>query len=680
LIVNKDLIISGPGAANLAVQRSTAAGTPAFRIFNLQAGIVSLSGLAIENGSSDDSGGGINVATTASISDCWISGSFATTSGAGINNLSTLVLSNCVIQGNVVGGGSSASAGGGINNAGTLSAIQCVISSNSVTGGTVVGGTGATGNGGGINNNNTLTITNSLIYGNSVVGGPGADASGGGVFSGDDATLDTCTVAFNSATGGAGGIGGTGQGGGIANDLGTVVVNRSTINGNSGTGGAGGSGSGGAGQGGGISMGFGTFTLESSTISGNQAVKGSGASALAIPRGAGLFNGFGSLTVLHSTITANNVTGASTTDGGGILNSSGFLVMSNAIVAGNSAPVDFASGTNASSQCDYDLFGTTNGPIAAGSNNLSVANAKLGPLQNNGGPTFTHALLCGSPAINAGSNSNAPATDQRGFPRIVDGTIDIGAFEYNNLPPTITCPTATTNCSSAGGTPTTVAVSVSDPNGDPLVVVWTVNGTPFQTNSIPGGTNATQVDLTANFAIGLNFISVSVSDPSDCSASCSTAVDMQARGDLYPIALSLKNVQGVAVGAIIPDIYNGVQPGNFGWLTWAGSPSEPTLGTSLTPPGNSSTYINPLNHADHVVSIGDWVQGKPGVANSFLVRKELDVLEHIDIVVPVWDRALGSGNKSLYHVAAFARVRILNYRLPEQNRITARFLGLEQCN
>jgi hypothetical protein len=135
----------------------------------------------------------------------------------------------------------------------------------------------------------------------------------------------------------------------------------------------------------------------------------------------------------------------------------------------------------------------------------------------------------------------------------------------------------------------------------------------------------------------------------------------------------------VPVGGIIRDIYNGVQPGNFGWLTWAGSPSEPTLVTSLTPPGNSSTYINPLNRNDHIVSVGDWVQGKPGVTNGDKVRKALDTLKTIDIVVPVWDRVRGRGNISLYRVTGFARVRITDYQLPKQNRISARFLGMVDC-
>jgi hypothetical protein len=66
---------------------------------------------------------------------------------------------------------------------------------------------------------------------------------------------------------------------------------------------------------------------------------------------------------------------------------------------------------------------------------VAPVNPRLAPLANNGGPTFTHALLRGSPAIDAGDDTNAPATDQRGIARPRDGdgnrvaVIDIGAFE-----------------------------------------------------------------------------------------------------------------------------------------------------------------------------------------------------------------------------------------------------------
>jgi hypothetical protein len=63
----------------------------------------------------------------------------------------------------------------------------------------------------------------------------------------------------------------------------------------------------------------------------------------------------------------------------------------------------------------------------------TFSDPKLGPLANNGGPTLTMALLPGSPAIDAGNTSLAPATDQRGFPRPAGPAADIGAFEYGSV-------------------------------------------------------------------------------------------------------------------------------------------------------------------------------------------------------------------------------------------------------
>jgi hypothetical protein len=63
--------------------------------------------------------------------------------------------------------------------------------------------------------------------------------------------------------------------------------------------------------------------------------------------------------------------------------------------------------------------------------NIVGQNPLLGPLANNGGPTQTHALLSGSPAIDTGSNPLALSFDQRGtgFARTVGAQTDIGAFE-----------------------------------------------------------------------------------------------------------------------------------------------------------------------------------------------------------------------------------------------------------
>src|SRR5439155_1754512 len=179
----------------------------------------------------------------------------------------------------------------------------------------------------------------------------------------------------------------------------------------------------------------------------------------------------------------------------------------------------------------FNLIGTTNGSFDP-SDQLDVAAAavRLGPLQDNGGPTFTHALLCGSPAINAGDNTGAPDpdTDQRGigFPRpeSVGGVIDIGAYEYKNIPPAIiSCPAPiTVDCASAS-CQATLVVGVAD--GDPLTVVWSVDGTPAHTSVVPAGGNS--ASFTASFAVGTHAINLSVSDPSSCLAACSTTVDVR---------------------------------------------------------------------------------------------------------------------------------------------------------
>jgi Flp pilus assembly protein TadG len=140
---------------------------------------------------------------------------------------------------------------------------------------------------------------------------------------------------------------------------------------------------------------------------------------------------------------------------------------------------------------------------------------------------------------------------------------------------------------------------------------------------------------------------------------------------VYPIAVDW---QDFAEGESY-DIYAGGGPGNFGWLTWRGSPCVPTLCTSLTPPGDSETYVNPYNASDHVLDVWDWVQGTPGVSNASCVRARLDhfVSSGEPITIIVWDAVEGSGANLNYRIAGFAEFILENYRLPSQNRITGRF-------
>ena len=179
------------------------------------------------------------------------------------------------------------------------------------------------------------------------------------------------------------------------------------------------------------------MALTNVTVSGNSANVGGGVFAA---------SGFG--TIKHSTITANETRGV----GHGIYLQSGPLEIENSIVASNVGPTqgDILAVGNAKINSRYSLIGSnfgsglsaTSGGIPDANGNLVGGNSnpiipKLGSLADNGGPTRTHGLLPGSPAINAGSPGasadfeGVPAHDQRGAPftRVYGGRIDMGAVE-----------------------------------------------------------------------------------------------------------------------------------------------------------------------------------------------------------------------------------------------------------
>lgn len=168
---------------------------------------------------------------------------------------------------------------------------------------------------------------------------------------------------------------------------------------------------------------------------------------------------------------------------------------------------------------------------------------------------------------------------------------------------------------------------------------------------------------------------------------------------LYPIALNRSNVENVAVGTSIKDVWNGMGSGNFGWLSWTGDGSEGVLSKSLTPPGDSETYVNPNNSSDHKISYGDWIRGNSGVTNSTGVRAALDKMKAQDVIIPVWDEAnCVSGSGAQYKTWKYAKVRLTSYNLagnsssvessnsdkvcyerPGKNTITATFKGFVDC-
>jgi hypothetical protein len=246
----------------------------------------------------------------------------------------------------------------------------------------------------------------------------GIAVSGGGIWN-DHATLtvNSCAVTGNSATDSKY------AGGGIINDgfccgggsgPATLNVINSTISGNSAN----------AGFGGGImNLGLGyvaTLTVSNSTITGNAARDQAG--------GGGIDNqSDGQAFAMVANTTFSDNFGYA-----GIIND-GELTIGNTILKAGARPTIIKVGFGRTTSAGYNLSRDNADGLLNGPGDQINTDPMLGPLQNNGGPTFTHALLPGSPAIDGGDSNFTPAPlyDQRGpgYPRVVNGRIDKGSFE-----------------------------------------------------------------------------------------------------------------------------------------------------------------------------------------------------------------------------------------------------------
>ena len=216
-----------------------------------------------------------------------------------------------------------------------------------------------------------------------------------------------------------------------------------------------------AGSGGGIYNAAGSLRLINSTLSGNLAAGGTANAGNSIQQGSGyggaVYNASGaSLRATNTTISANTARRTNDFSGGGGIGQGGGIftagpasaaTLANSIAASNSTSNNgpdlygafTSSGYNLVGQSD-DSTGVTNGANGdkVGSS-ASPLSPRLGALANNGGPTQTMALSIISPALNAGSNTlavdasnNTLTTDQRGagYPRVLDSTVDVGAYEF----------------------------------------------------------------------------------------------------------------------------------------------------------------------------------------------------------------------------------------------------------
>ncbi|MBC8291245.1 MAG: FG-GAP repeat protein, partial [Planctomycetes bacterium] len=231
------------------------------------------------------------------------------------------------------------------------------------------------------------------------------------IHSGATLTLEELTITGGSVSG----AGTDGSGGGIRN-AGTLNLTASLLHGNSAT------------TGGAIAS-TGTLAITNSTISTNTATDAGGIEVSG-----------GTATLLHATLTANDAT---TATGGLRQSSTGSVTPTSTLVAGNTSPTD--PDTTGTFTATFSLIGdagtATGLTDGVDSNQVGASGSEidplLGPLANNTGPTMTHRLLAGSPAIDTADNASAPATDQRAITRPVNGNpkedafanADIGAVE-----------------------------------------------------------------------------------------------------------------------------------------------------------------------------------------------------------------------------------------------------------
>lgn len=431
--VSRSVTIQGRGAESTTVEGSGFGG-----VFVIQAGhTVTLNNLAISNGWANNGAGIWNGGSNTVINGCVITNNSANQNGGGIYNTAggMITLNNCTLSFN-----DSDYHGAGIyNHDGTLAISDSEIITNTARrdGGAIYNAGGSvtvknsllSGNivwdyGGGIYHaSGTMTIIGSAFTNNS------ADGYGGGLYIaegtvGISATLVDENDAFigggiYNASGDVGIVNGVFIsnsayiGAGLANGVsGNLYSASTTIHGNTATS-----------NGGGIAN-IGIVNIVNSTVSGNSARYGAGIEN----RESNNSNDFGVLTITNSTLNGNMAV-----TGGGIHNWDAARVsIANTIIANSSG--DDCTGGGAYFSAGHNLGSDATCNFTA-DGDLPSTNPMLGPLKDNGGETWTHALLRGSPAIDAGDDAACPATDQRGEPRPRDGdgdgaaTCDIGAYE-----------------------------------------------------------------------------------------------------------------------------------------------------------------------------------------------------------------------------------------------------------
>jgi hypothetical protein len=411
LDIRAGMTISGDVGGGTFVQFGAAKGKGGDRIFDVfSTNKVTISHLTIRYGSDVEvkTGGCVRNIGRLLLLDDTVTACTSGLGGGGIASYGTLTIQDSIVSNNSASSAIRQVNGGGITGGpkasgapGTVTIIHSQIINN-----TARSTRPQVGYGGGFANTGTMTIRNSVIGSNQ------ADSSAAGLSNvAGSLTITTTTVSNNKATRDAGGV---------AND-GSLTVNASTFSGNLSGYNCAGADCNQSFAGGLLNTATGTANVFNSTFSGNTC-KGSGG---------GMLN-LGTLHLFSSTV-VNNSCGFSP---GLASNASGHTYLKNTILAKNTGPGGDC--TSSVTSLGHNLVGTLGNCSIGGTTagNLVGVDPNVGLLANNGGTTFTHALLAGSPAIDAGDPAGCTdtaghllTTDQRGFSRTVGRACDIGSYE-----------------------------------------------------------------------------------------------------------------------------------------------------------------------------------------------------------------------------------------------------------
>jgi predicted outer membrane repeat protein len=415
-------------AGTLTINTSVFSGNTAYLGAGIMApeGNVTITNSTFSNNATSGLAGGAGLMSggTVTISNTTFSSNVADGAGGALFNADpgTMTVKDSTLTNN------SGYNGGGIYNAGSLSVVNSIFSGNHIT----------QGSGGAIANfQGTLAVTDSTFSNNNAVVNPyflGGGGEGGAIYTLSALTISNSTFNGNQAS----------RGGALScnSNMGAITSTDSTYVSNSALSDSGGDGgaifvnchstilkntfaSNTAAHYGGAILAddnIGLMEITNSTFYGNVALAGSGG---------GIAN-FGHLAVSSSTFSHNNAS-----NGGAIRNGlGGDLSLRNSILANSVGGVDCSkSDSTPAVENISNLIETTGTDLASCGSSLLTSDPVLGPLQDNGGPTETMALLPGSPAINAGTNTGCPATDQRGVTRPQQGQCDIGAYESPTVTP-----------------------------------------------------------------------------------------------------------------------------------------------------------------------------------------------------------------------------------------------------